>query len=90
MPDQAAATINEACQLISQTKYQQALNLLQQVRHDQRAQNALGVALYMTGQHDQAVGCFQRAAANGNADARQNLRELEKARKYKPFPDNNK
>ncbi len=89
VPDQAAATINEACQLISQTKYQQALNLLQQVRHDQRAQNALGVALYMTGQHDQAVGCFQRAAANGNADARQNLRELEKARKYKPFPDNN-
>jgi Flp pilus assembly protein TadD len=49
---------------------------LQGVRHDERAQNALGVALWQTGQKEEALRCFRRAVANGNADAQENLKQL--------------
>jgi Flp pilus assembly protein TadD len=49
---------------------------LQQVRDDERAQNALGVALWFCGQKEEAIDRFRRAAANGNEDAKTNLREL--------------
>jgi outer membrane protein OmpA-like peptidoglycan-associated protein len=76
VPDQAAATINEASQLLAAGRYQDALSKLNTVRHDERAQNALGVALWQTGQKEEALRCFRRAAANGNADAKENLRQL--------------
>ena len=57
--------------------HREALRLLQTVRNDERAQNALGVALWLCGQKDEALSCLHRAAANGNADAQRNLRELE-------------
>ncbi|MBR1667399.1 MAG: DUF3575 domain-containing protein [Bacteroidaceae bacterium] len=78
VPDRQAEIINQASELIGQEHYQEALTLLKTVSTDERAQNALGVALYMTGQKEQAMQCFRRAAANGNADAQRNLRELEK------------
>ena len=77
MPDKAAATINEANELLTTDCgdcHREALRLLLTVRNDERAQNALGVC----GQHDEALECFRRAVANGNADARENLRQLEK------------
>ena len=77
MPDQAAATINEASQLLAAGRYQDALSKLNTVRDDERAQNALGVALWQTGQKEDALRCFRRAAANGNADAKENLRQIE-------------
>jgi len=77
VPDGAAATINDASQLLRQGRYQEALRQLQAVRHDERAQNALGVALWQTGQHEEALRCFRRAAASGNADAVENLRQLD-------------
>jgi len=49
---------------------------LQTVRNDERAQNALGTALWLCGQKDEALDCFRRAAANGNADAVKNLNAL--------------
>ena len=80
VPDKAAATINEASELLTTDCidcHREALRLLQTVRNDERAQNALGVALWLTGQKDEALECFRRAAANGNSDAQENLRRLE-------------
>jgi len=80
VPDKAAATINEASELLSTDCidcHREALRLLQTVRNDERAQNALGTALWLCGQKDEALKCFRRAAANGNADAQENLRRLD-------------
>lgn len=77
VPDTAAKTINRASELIGQGQYAEALTLLDGVRSDERAQNALGVALWQTGQQEEALRCFRRAAQQGNADARENLRQLE-------------
>lgn len=78
VPDTAAATINRASQLLQQGQYAEALAMLQTVRHDERAQNALGVALWQTGQQSEALQCFRHAAAKGNADAVSNLKQLTK------------
>ena len=80
VPDKAAATINRASELIGKGQYAEALALLNTVRSDERAQNALGVALWQTGRKQEALDCFRRAAANGNADAKENLRQLENSK----------
>lgn len=77
VPDTAAATINKASALLRQEKYDEALALLRTVQSDQRAQNALGVALYMTGDKEAGIRCFEAAASNGNAEAIQNLKQLQ-------------
>ena len=84
VPDTNAKVINEASELLTTDCgdcHQEALRLLQGVRDDQRAQNALGVALWLTGSQAEAMDCFRRAAADGNADAAENLRQLEKSMK---------
>ena len=78
VPDEAAATINRGSELLNKGRYAEALTLLQTVRNDERAQNALGVALWQTGRQEEALDCFRRAAAHGNADAQENLRQLSK------------
>jgi TPR repeat protein len=55
--------------------------MLLTVRNDERAQNALGTAYWLCGQQQEALECFRRAAANGNTDAQENLRRLEKTTK---------
>jgi len=80
VPDKRAAIINEASELLQSDCgecHAKALQLLQQVADDERAQNALGVALYLNGRHQEALEHFRRAAANGNADARKNLMQIE-------------
>jgi hypothetical protein len=52
--------------------------MLLMVRDVERALNALGVAYWLCGQQQEAIECFRRAAANGNVDAEENLRQLEK------------
>ena len=82
VPDKAAATINEANELLTTDCtdcHHEALRLLLTVRNDERAQNALGVAYWLCGQRDEALTCFRRAAANGNTNAQENLRQLETA-----------
>lgn len=78
-PDKAAAVINEASELLTtdcSDCHHEALRLLQTVRDDERAQNALGTALWLCGQREEALKCFRRAAAQGNADAKENLRTI--------------
>ena len=81
VPDKAAATINEANELLTtdcSDCHHEALRLLLTVRNDERAQNALGVAYWLCGQRDEALECIRRAAANGNTNAQENLRQMEK------------
>ena len=81
VPDKAAATINEASELLStdcSDCHHEALRMLLTVRNDERALNALGLAYWLCGQKEEALDCFRRAAANGNEDAQENLRQLEK------------
>ena len=80
VPDKAAATINEASELLTtdcSDCHHEALRLLLTVRNDERAQNALGLAYWLCGQKEEALDCFRRAAANGNADAIENLKQIE-------------
>ena len=63
---------------VIQIAHREALRLLLTVRDDERALNALGVAYWLCGQQQEAIECFRRAAANGNVDAEENLRQLEK------------
>ena len=82
VPDRKAEAINHAADLLKQKRYQEALNILNDVREDPRAWNTLGAALYHNGRQQEALEYFRRAAANGNADAQRNLRELEKLAQY--------
>jgi hypothetical protein len=80
VPDKAAKVINEASELLTTDCidcHREALRLLQTVRNDERAQNALATALWFCGYRDEALSTFRRAAANGNKDAQENLRRLE-------------
>ena len=78
VPDSAAAVINRASELLREERYGEALTMLRTVESDERAQNALGVALYQTGHEEEAIACFRRAAAAGNEQARKNLLQLRK------------
>ena len=77
VPDTAAATINRATELINRSQYVEALQQLRTVSTDRRAYNALGVALYMTGNRTEGMEYIRRAAADGNAEAQDNLRQWE-------------
>ena len=79
--DTAAATINRACELLRTDCgdcHREALALLQSVKTDERAQNALAVALYLCGRETEALEHFRRAAYCGNADAKENLQQIER------------
>lgn len=77
VPDHAAAAINKATALIGEKRYAEALEILRPVSSDRRAQNALGVALYMTGSKEEGISRIRRAAEDGNREAQDNLRQWE-------------
>lgn len=81
VPDTAAKTINAATELIGQGKYAEALTMLQTVKGDRRALNAMGVALCMTGHRDEGIEYIRRAAQDGNHEAQDNLRQWEEIEK---------
>ena len=79
-PDKVAPLINRAIGLLRtdcSDCHHEALQHLLTIRHEERAQNALGVAYYLCGYTSEALDCFRRAAANGDRDAIDNLRQLE-------------
>jgi tetratricopeptide (TPR) repeat protein len=78
VPDANAPVINRATELLQQKRYSEALPLLRSVQGDSRSWNALGVALWHTGDHAAAQNYFKIAAQQGNADAKQNLKALTK------------
>ena len=85
VPDTAAAVINRASDLLRtdcDDCHREALHLLQRVSGDERAQNALGTALYLCGREEEALALFRQAAARGNADAQENLQQLEQRQNH--------
>lgn len=79
--DTNAEKINRANELLRTDCgdcHHEALQLLLTVSDDKRAQNALGVAYYLCGKREEAIGCLHRAAENGDVDAQKNLKEIEK------------
>lgn len=81
VPDKNAQIINEASELLTtdcSDCHHEALRLLSNVRDDERAQNALGVALWLCGQHTEAMECLQRAASHGDTAAMQNINIIKK------------
>lgn len=77
VPDTAARTINAATALLRQERYDEAKRMLLTVKADPRSWNALGVALYMTGNEDTATAYFRKSADAGNQQAKDNLRQGE-------------
>ena len=78
VPDANAPVINRATELLQQKRYSEALPLLRSVQGDSRSWNALGVALWYTGDHEAALNYFRIAAQQGNADAKRNIEMLNK------------
>ena len=81
VPDANAPVINRATELLQQKRYDEALPLLRSVQGDPRAWNALGVTLWHKGEPAAAINYFRIAAQQGNADAKHNLKEMEKVKK---------
>ena len=77
VPDQTALQINDAIAEIKAGRYAEALRLLEQVKDDERALSAYGVALFYNGRTDEALSALRRAAANGDETARKNLSDME-------------
>ena len=76
-PDEAAKSINLGTQLLQSERWEEALSELLKAKDDKRAQNALGVAYYMTGHQEAALRCFKQAAERGDVQAQQNLQQYE-------------
>ncbi len=74
-PDWPAIQINRAVGLIGQQRYAEALILVENL-DDERKWNVYGAALYMTGQKEKALRCFERAAGKGDAQAAENFEML--------------
>lgn len=80
VPDTVAGVINRANELLRTDCgdcHHKALVMLSEVKNDARAQNALGVALYLNGKKAEAKECLRRAAEKGDVDAANNLKEIE-------------
>ncbi|MBQ7162322.1 MAG: hypothetical protein IJR64_01840 [Bacteroidales bacterium] len=77
VPDEAAAVINRASELVGQERYEEAVVMLDAVKDDPRSFNTLGSALYMLGNYVDGLDYIRRAAEAGNAQAAENLKQLE-------------
>lgn len=88
VPDTAAKTINKATELMQEQKYSEALKMLQTVENDKRAYSALGVAYYMTGNEQKGVEYMRSAAADGNTQAKQNIKQIEAVWEAENMKDN--
>lgn len=78
VPDTTAKVINEAVGLMKEEKYAEALALLEPVSYDKRSHSPLGVAYYMTGNEQKGMEYMQRAADEGNENARRNIEQIRK------------
>lgn len=76
-PDEVAATINEAISDITAERYEQALQRLDNVKHDARAWNAIATALILQGKTDEALPWLKKAAEAGDENAKENLKRID-------------
>lgn len=67
----------KAWELVQAGRYKKAMPLLRSLPENGWSQNLLGVCSQMTGDTDNALRYFQRAAQSGDKDALNNLKQLE-------------
>lgn len=89
VPDRAAEKINEAIDLLEQYRNEEALDLLDEVREDPRAAQALGLALFRVGRETEALDVLGRVAASGDPAALDNYMKLKEIIKLKQQIINN-
>lgn len=75
-PDPEVAHIHNAIALLNEGKYDQALSLLTKAKDQKRVANAIGVCYMMTGNYLKAEEYFDRAIADGNQEAVENLKRI--------------
>ena len=78
VPDRNALMINQAIDLMEAGKADEALQILDIIKDDARSRNARASALLRLGREDEAVAVLKEAAADGDAAAKENLREWER------------
>jgi len=74
--DETADAINRAVDLINKNDYIQALAILWNVKGDARSYNPIGASFMMTGDLASAKEFLDRAVANGDSDAQNNLDQI--------------
>lgn len=75
-PDPEVAHMHKATALLNEGKYDQALALLAKAKDQKRVANAIGVCYMMTGNYPKAEEYFDRAIADGNQEAVENLKRI--------------
>lgn len=80
-PDDVPAAFNAAVADLEEGKESEAMERLEKVKADPRVWNILGVANARRGDLQTAGEYFQKAATNGDADAKANLEEVQKVQK---------
>ena len=81
VPDRNALMINQSIDLMEAGKADEALQILDVIKDDVRSRNARASALLRLGREDEAVALLKEAAADGDAAAKENLREWERHRR---------
>ena len=71
--DNAVEIINEANQLISEKRYEEAYKRVMSVATDMRAYNTIGVALMGMGKFGEAIQWFEKAVQSNCPSAQQNI-----------------
>lgn len=79
--NRGVTAINKAIDLMVEHRFAEALALLEEFSEDSRAWNHIGACYMMMGEYDRAGEYLERAAANGDADARENLEQIQWALK---------
>ena len=78
VPDRNALMVNQAIDLMEAGKVEEALQILDVVRDDDRSRPARACALMRLGRVVEGVAVLKEAAADGDAVAREHLREWER------------
>lgn len=78
-PQDPIALMNASAKDLREGNHTAALRRLEPLKDDPRAWNNLGVAYAMSGDSEQAMTYFRKAAEQGDNDARKNSAELQKA-----------
>lgn len=78
VPDRNALMVNQAIDLMEAGKVEEALQILEVIRDDDRSRPARASALMRLGRVEEGVAVLKEAAADGDTIAREHLREWER------------
>lgn len=81
--DEWAEDINSSIRMIKEGRVAEGRDRLLKIGDDPRVQNPLGVAYYLLGDEQEALSRLTRAAQDGNAEAQENLRQIEAIKQAK-------